>query len=64
MAFRTALSVVHEHKFSELRESDKSLAEFKDPVSQLFLAGTMVASLFLTQEVAGSNLFDDKCLSH
>ena len=29
--------------------------QFKDPVSHMFLAGTVVASWFLTQELAGSN---------
>ena len=28
-------------------------AQFKDPVSQMFLAGAVVASWSLTQEVAG-----------
>ena len=31
--------------------------EFKDPVSHMSLAGTVVASWFLSQEVAVSNLF-------
>ena len=43
-------------EFSEFRKSDKSLnmnqAQFKDPVSQMCLAGAMVASWSLTQEVA------------
>ena len=30
-------------------------AEFKDPVSHMCLAGTVVACWFFTQEVAGSN---------
>ena len=30
-------------------------AQFKDPVSHRFLAGTVVASWFVTQEVAGSS---------
>ena len=32
-------------------------AEFKDPVSHVCLAGTVVASWSLTQEVASSNPF-------
>ena len=32
-------------------------AGFKDPVSHMCLAGTMVASCSLTQEVAGSSPF-------
>ena len=48
-------------KFSEFRESDKSLkhelVSFKDPVSLPILAGTVVASWSLRQEVAGSNPF-------
>ena len=31
--------------------------QFKDPVSDMCLAGTVVASWSLTQEVAGSNHF-------
>ena len=42
-------------EFSEFRESQKSLnwAEFKDQISHMCLAGTVVASCSLTQEVAG-----------
>ena len=36
--------------------------QFKDAVPHLFLAGTVVASWSLTQEVAGSNTSDDKYL--
>ena len=32
-------------------------AQFKDPVSHMCLDGTVVASWFLTQGVAGSSLF-------
>ena len=32
-------------------------AQFKDPVSHMCLAGAVVASWSLTQEVAGSNPF-------
>ena len=32
-------------------------AQFKDPLCYLYLAGTVVASWFLTQKVAGSNNF-------
>ena len=35
-------------------------AQFKDPVSHMYLAGTVVASWFLTQEIAGSSPFNDK----
>ena len=43
-----------EQEFTEFRESNKSLKhEFKDPVSHMCFAGTMVASWSLTQEVAG-----------
>ena len=34
-----------------------NLAQFKDPVSHMCLAGTVVASWSLTQEVAGSSPF-------
>ena len=37
-----------------------NLARFEDPVSHLFVA--VVASLFQTQEVVGSNPFDEKFL--
>ena len=47
--------------FSKFRESDKSmrheLGQFKDIVCCLCLAGAVVASWPLTQEVAGSSLF-------
>ena len=32
-------------------------SQFKDPVSHMCLAGAVVASWSLTQEMAGSNLF-------
>ena len=35
-------------------------AQFKDLVSHVCLAGTVIASWFLTQEVTGSSLFNDK----
>ena len=35
-------------------------AQFKDPVSHMCLAGTVVAIWSLTQEVAGSSPFYDK----
>ena len=47
-------------KFSEFVESDKSLKQeqrWRDPVSHVCLAGAVVASLSLTQEVAGSSPF-------
>ena len=34
-----------------------NLVQFKDPVSHMCLAGTVVASWYLTQEVAGSSPF-------
>ena len=34
-----------------------NLVQFKDPLSHMCLAGTVVASWSLTQEVAGSNTF-------
>ena len=34
--------------------------QFKDPISHLCLAGSVVASWSLRQEVAGSNPFHDK----
>ena len=44
-------------EFSAFRESDKSLkhdlGSFKDSVSHMCLAGAVVASCSLTQEVAG-----------
>ena len=51
------------YEFSKFRESDKSqkheLGLIKDPVSHMCLAGTVVTSWSLTQEVevAGSNTF-------
>ena len=50
------------NEFSEFRESDKSLkhelGSIKDPVSYMCLAGAVVASWSLTQEVAGlTNIF-------
>ena len=48
-----------EQEFSEFRETDKSrsmnLSQFKDLASHMCLAGMVVASWFLTTEVAGSN---------
>ena len=41
-------------EFSEFRESDKSRGQFKDPLCYLCLADTVVTSLSLIQEVAGS----------
>ena len=35
-------------------------AQFKDPVSTLFIAGAVESSWSLTQEVAGANPFDEK----
>ena len=49
-----------EHKFSELREIDKAqkhALKFKDHISHMSLAGAIIASWSLTQEVAGSNYF-------
>ena len=44
-------------EFSDFRETDKSLKheldQFKDPVSHMCLAGTVVAPWSLAQEVAG-----------
>ena len=44
-------------EFSKFRESDKSLkhelAQFKDPVFHMCLAGAVVTSGSLTEEVAG-----------
>ena len=37
-----------------------SWSQFKDPVSHMCLAGTVVAPCSLTQEVAGSSPFNDK----
>ena len=34
-------------------------AQFKDPASHMYLAGTVVASWSLTQEVAGSSSLAD-----
>ena len=46
-----------EQQFSKIGESDKALnwGKSKDPTSQMYLAGTAVASWSLTQEVAGSS---------
>ena len=38
-------------------------AQFKDPVSIICIAGAVVASRSLTQEVAGLSPFNDKFLS-
>ena len=40
-------------EFSEFTESNKSLEQFVHYVSHMCFAGTVVASWFLTQEVAG-----------
>ena len=46
-------------EFSECRKSEKSLKhvliEFKDPLCYQCFSCTVVASIFLTQEIAGSN---------
>ena len=42
-------------EFSEFTESNKSLEQFVHYVSHMCFAGTVVASWFLTQEVAGLN---------
>ena len=39
-------------------------AQFQDPVSHMCLAGTVVASWFVTQEVAGSSHFNNKYFCH
>ena len=50
-----------EPEFSEFRESNKSLkyecSQFKDSVSHMCLAGFVVASWSLKQEVSGSGSF-------
>ena len=50
-----------ERKFSEFRESDKSLKQhwgkFKDPISHMCLSCTVITSWCLTQDMAGSNPF-------
>ena len=50
-----------ERKFSEFRESDKSVLDeidqFEDPASLMYLPGAVVASWTFTQEIAGSNPF-------
>ena len=50
-----------EQVFSEFSESDKlqkhELGQFRDPVSHMCLAGTVVASSSLTQEVESSSPF-------
>ena len=52
-------------EFSDFRETDKSLKheldQFKDPVSHMCLAGTVVAPWSLAQEVAGLSPFKDHC---
>ena len=51
-------------EFSEFSESDKSLkheyGSVKSPISYLCLAGSVVASCSLTQDVAGSSRFFQK----
>ena len=44
-----------------INHSSMNWAQLKDPVSHMCLACTMVASWCLTQEVAGSSPFTDKC---
>ena len=48
-------------EFSEFKESDKSLKHelgaIKDPVSHMCLAGTVVASWSVTQDVTGLSPF-------
>ena len=39
-------------------------AQFKDPISHMCLAGTVVAYWALTEEVAGSNPFNGKYFCH
>ena len=39
-------------------------SQFKDPVSHMCLADTVVASLSLTQKVAGSCPFNEKYFCH
>ena len=56
-------------KFSEFRESDKSLkyelGQFKDPVSLISVLLALVeASWSPTQEAAGSTHYNDKYFSH
>ena len=55
-------------EFSKFRQSENhwnmNWAQFKAPVSHMCLAGAVVASWFLTQEVAGSSPFNDKHFSH
>ena len=54
-------------EFREFRESENhwsmNWTQFKDPVSHMCLAGAVVASWSLTQEVAGSSPFKDP-ISH
>ena len=40
-----------------INHSSMNWGQFKDPVSQMCLAGVVLASLTLIQEVAGSNPF-------
>ena len=47
------------YEFSEFKESDKSLnsGQFKDPVSHMCLAATVVTSWSQTQEMSGLSPF-------
>ena len=51
-------------EFSKFRKSDNcgsmNWSQFKDPISHMCLAGAVVASWSLTQEVAGLSPFNDK----
>ena len=54
-------SAKYENLINHLR---MNWAQFKYPVSPMCLAGTVVISWSLTQEVAGSRPFNDKYFCH
>ena len=47
-----------------INHSSMDWAQFKDPIFHMGLAGSVVASWPLTQEVAGLNPFNDKYFCH
>ena len=57
-------SVNSENSWTLINHWSMNWSQFKDPISHPFLVAAMITSWSLTQEVAGSNLFDNKYFSH
>ena len=51
-------------RIQELNYWSMNWSQFKDPVSHMYLAGAVVVSWCITQEVADSSLFNDKYFCH